>query len=110
MRGAAVTQVERFDELAVGSRWRAWGIDTALAVDLIHLAISCQHDPLVVFSSDTDLLIALEMIAKLRLGHVDAACWSGFKPLLFTGTNLLRCHFLSEPDWHAAVADYKGRV
>jgi hypothetical protein len=86
------------------------GIDVALAVDLIHLAIGRQYDALVVFSSDTDLLPALETIVTLRLGHVEVACWSGFKPLRFPGRNLPWCHFLSEQDWHAVAEDWKGRV
>ncbi len=86
------------------------GIDVALAVDLIHLAIGRQYDALVVFSGDTDLLPALETIVTLRLGHVEVACWSGFKPLRFAGSNLPWCHFLSERDWHAVAEDWNGRV
>lgn len=86
------------------------GIDVALAVDLIHLAIRRQYDALVVFSSDTDLLPALETVARMRLGHVEVACWSGFQPLRFPGSNLPWCHFLSERDWHAVTEDWKGRV
>lgn len=86
------------------------GIDVALAVDMIHLAHDGQYDALILFSSDTDLLPALEAIRTLRLGHVEVACWSGFKPLRFSGTSLPWCHFLSEQDWLTVTEDWKGRI
>ncbi|MGH3181748.1 MAG: NYN domain-containing protein [Streptosporangiaceae bacterium] len=55
------------------------GIDVAIAVDLMHLAFRRQYDALVLFSSDTDLLPALETVVGLRLGHVEVACWAGFE-------------------------------
>lgn len=86
------------------------GIDVALAVDLIHLAFRRQYQALVLFSGDTDLLPALEMIVSLRLGHVEVACWSGAKPLRLAGTNLPYCHFLSPADWTGIVSDWTGRI
>jgi hypothetical protein len=86
------------------------GIDVALAVDMMHLALRHQYDALVLFSSDTDLLPALEAVVNLRLGHVEVACWSGFKPLRFSGTNRPWCHFLSGQDWLGVVDDWQGRV
>lgn len=88
------------------------GIDVALAVDLMHLALRGQHNALVLFSSDTDLLPALESIVDLRLRHVEVACWAGFKPLRFPGSRppLPYCHFLGKQDWNATVDDWKGRV
>jgi hypothetical protein len=86
------------------------GIDVQLAVDLIHTAFTGSHDALILFSSDTDLLPALETVVRLKLGHVEVACWSGFKPLRFSGTNLPWCHFLSQSDWQAVIEDWDGRV
>jgi hypothetical protein len=86
------------------------GIDVQIAVDLIRVAYDKKYDALVLFSSDTDLLPALETVVRLRLGHVEVACWSGFKPLRFSRSNLPWCHFLSESDWRAVVEDWKGRV
>jgi hypothetical protein len=63
------------------------GIDVQVAVDLIHAAFTGQYDALVLFSSDTDLLPALETVVRHKLGHVEVACWSGFKPLRFPGGN-----------------------
>jgi NYN domain len=88
------------------------GIDVAIAVDLMHLAFRRQYDALVLFSSDTDLLPALETIVSLRLGHVEVACWAGFKPLRFPGSNPPRpwCHSLSKADWNTVTDDWEGRV
>jgi len=84
------------------------GIDVAIAVDLIHLALRRQYDALVLFSSDTDLLPAIETIISLRLSHLEVACWSGFKPLRLPGTALPYCHSLNESDWAAVIDDWQG--
>ena len=88
------------------------GIDVAVAVDLMHLAFRRQYDALVLFSGDTDLLPALEAIVNLRLAHVEVACWAGFKPLRFPGSNPPRpwCHSLSMADWDSVTDDWQGRV
>jgi hypothetical protein len=86
------------------------GIDVQIAVDLITTAFTGQYDALVLFSSDTDLLPALETVVRQKLGHVEVACWSGFKPLRFSRTNLPWCHFLNEADWVAVTEDWQGRV
>jgi hypothetical protein len=75
----------------------------------IDVILRRHHQPGPPFHSKAPLP-ALEMIANVRLGHVEVACWSGFKPLRFPGSNLPWCHFLSEPDWRAVVEDWKGRV
>ncbi len=64
------------------------GIDVQIAVDLIHAAFTQTYDALVLFSSDTDLLPALETVVRLKIGHVEVACWSGCKPLRFSSSNL----------------------
>jgi uncharacterized LabA/DUF88 family protein len=88
------------------------GIDVAIAVDMMHLAFRGQYDAFVLFSSDTDLLPALEAITSLRLVHVEVACWAGFKPLRFPGSNPARpwCHSLTQADWDTVTDDWKGRV
>jgi hypothetical protein len=86
------------------------GIDVAIAVDLMHLAYRRQYNALVLFSGDTDLLPALEVITSLCLGHVEVACWAGAKPLRFPGQNLPWCHFLNASDWQAVTEDWKGRI
>lgn len=88
------------------------GIDVAIAVDLMHLALRQQYNALVLFSSDTDLLPALETIVQLRLTHVEVACWAGFKSLRFPASNPPKpwCHSLSRDDWQAVIDDWEGRA
>jgi hypothetical protein len=86
------------------------GIDVKLAVDLIHSAFTRRYDALVVFSSDTDLVPALEMIDHHQLGHVEVACWTGGNALRFAGSHLPWCHFLDQADWAAVTDDWHGRV
>jgi hypothetical protein len=86
------------------------GIDVAIAIDLVYLAFRREYDALVLFSGDTDLLPAIEMIVRLRLGHVEVACWQACKPLRLPRTNLPYCHFLDEQDWNATTDDWQGRV
>jgi len=88
------------------------GIDVAIAVDLMHLALRRQYDALVLFSSDTDLLPALETIVQLRLTHVEVASWAGFKPLRLPASNPPKpwCHSLSRADWQAVIDDWEGRA
>jgi uncharacterized LabA/DUF88 family protein len=89
---------------------REKGIDVAIAVDLIHLALRKQYDALVLFSSDTDLLPAIEAIKQLKLCHIEVACWSGHKPLRLSNTQLPFCHFLNKADWDAVTEDWTRRV
>jgi len=85
------------------------GIDVAIAVDLIHLALRRQYDALVLFSGDTDLLPAIETIKSLGLSHLEVACWSGVRPLRLSGTALPYSHSLTESDWSAVIEDWQGR-
>ena len=86
------------------------GIDVAIAVDMIHLALRRQYEAIVLFSGDTDLLPAIETIIKLRLCHIEVACWSSAKPLRLPGSTLPWCHFLSAVDWDAATEDWTDRI
>jgi hypothetical protein len=85
------------------------GIDVAVAVDLLRLAFRRQYDALVLFSSDSDLLPALEAIVEMRLTHVEVACWRGGNQLRFPGTSLPWCHSLNEQDWASVTDDWEGR-
>ena len=89
------------------------GIDVALAVDLVRLAIQGDYDIGVVMSTDNDLLPALETVRDHGPSgcRVEVAAW-GTKGqdqrLYFPG---LWCHWLDQADY-AAVEDrtrYYGR-
>jgi len=71
------------------------GIDVAIAVDMIRLAHAGAMDVAVLFSSDTDLLPALEALRDLDLCHVEVACWSKGNRLRYDGTQLPWCHSIS---------------
>lgn len=76
------------------------GIDVALAVDLAEAAIRKSYDSIIVFSSDTDLTPALELVLRVDGPHLELACWSGAKPLRVPlpgpGTRRVYCHYLNE--------------
>jgi hypothetical protein len=84
------------------------GIDVKLAVDLIYEAMRKDADALVLFSSDTDLLPAIELARKIGT-RVEVACWDGSKRLAIPGDDVV-CHHLSAADWRAVVRDWTGRV
>ena len=81
------------------SRAQEKGIDVALAVDLVRLAMERVMDAAIVFSSDKDLLPAIETVRDLRLCHVEVACWERSHRLRFPGTQLPWCHNLTEADF-----------
>ena len=86
------------------------GIDVALAVDLVMMVARHECDVAIVFSSDTDLLPALEAVIALRLGEAPAcevAAWvaPGARPRTLCPRGVtLRQHLLG-PDHIRAVAD-----
>jgi uncharacterized LabA/DUF88 family protein len=85
------------------------GIDVALAVDLMHLAMRKQYDALVLFSSDTDLLPAIETIVGARMTHLEVACWRGGPRLRLARTEKPWCHLLTRDDWRSVGDDWSGK-
>lgn len=81
------------------------GIDVALAVDMVRMAAAEEYDAAILFSSDTDLMPAIETIMDLRLGHVEISTWSGAKRLRRPNTQLPFCHFVNA-DEYARVRDH----
>lgn len=75
------------------------GIDVALAVDLVRLAMTNAYDAAIVVSSDTDLLPAVETVYDLHLAHIEVATWAGAPRLRFSTTQLPWCHFVAEPEY-----------
>jgi len=84
------------------------GIDVALAIDLVRLAMTGEYDAAVVVSSDTDLLPAIETVFALRLAHVEVATWAGASRLRFADTQLPWCHHISETEYRTVLdpSDY----
>ena len=87
------------------------GIDVALAVDLVMTVARDECDVAIVFSSDTDLLPALEAVLALRPGEppvCEVAAWapSAGRPRSLSVRSLrLRRHLLSEADFRAVADD-----
>jgi NYN domain len=80
------------------------GIDVALAIDFLRLAIEQAYDVGILFSLDTDLVPALEMVSTLKLARVEVAAWAKAFRLRLPGTTLPWCHHLSRADY-LTVAD-----
>ena len=86
------------------------GIDVALAIDVVTMAIRDEYDVAVVMSTDTDLKPALEAVTSLRgnpYPRCEVAAWSsphGYSRRLSIASKRLWCHWLSEDDYRA-VAD-----
>jgi hypothetical protein len=81
------------------------GIDVALAVDLVAMAVRGEYDIGVVMSTDTDLKPALEAVAALDgdpFPRVAVAAWSspvGHSRRLAISGRRLWCHWLDEADY-----------
>lgn len=72
------------------------GIDVAIAVDLITLSMKKYMDAAILFTSDQDLLPAVETIMNESLGHVEVACWEGAYRIQIPNTSLPWCHTIDE--------------
>jgi uncharacterized LabA/DUF88 family protein len=79
------------------------GIDVSLAIDMLRLALERTYDVGVLFSSDTDLVPALETLAELKLARFEVAAWKGTPRLRLPGTGLPWCHHLSRADYLTVV-------
>ena len=86
------------------------GIDVAVAVDMIRMGLANEMDVAILFSSDKDLLPAVEMLIDRRICHVETAAWSDSHRIRMDGSQLPWCHFLNAEtfalvrDWY----DYSG--
>ena len=94
---------------------REKGIDVAIAVDFVAMAIRGQFDVGILFSADTDLRPPLEFVAAEYPGlQVEVAAWmSGrnARRLNFDAPNETWCHFLKESDYKAIrdLTNYRPR-
>ena len=84
------------------------GIDVALAIDFVRLAIDGTYDVGVIMSSDSDLQPALEFVRGHDPGqlHVAVAAWGiqGQDQRLWLPNANIWCHWLSLADYNS-VAD-----
>lgn len=86
------------------------GVDVALAVDFVQMAVSDEFDIGVIMSTDTDLKPALEValcLLPLRRPTCEVAAWAnpgGHARRLSISSARLWCHWLDEADY-LSVAD-----
>jgi uncharacterized LabA/DUF88 family protein len=92
------------------------GIDVALAVDFVVLAVTGAYDVGVLMSTDTDLKPALEAVTALggnRRPHCEVAAWASSQavPRLRIAGARLWCHYLGVDDYRDMVdpTDYTSR-
>lgn len=92
-----------------GDQPREKGVDVALAIDVVTMAIEGKYDVAIVFSCDNDLLPAVEFVASRHsldpaLPKVEVAAWKGIQTdrrpsrLNPAGFNVW-CHWLRQEDY-----------
>ena len=86
------------------------GIDVALAVDFVTMAVAHEYDIGVMMSNDTDLIPALEAVMKLSgtsYPRCEVAAWSkrgAYSRRLHVPGRKLWCHWLSD-DVYGSIED-----
>jgi uncharacterized LabA/DUF88 family protein len=106
-----ITRTLRYPIDWPASREEEKGIDVALAVDFVVMAVRNEYDRAILMSTDTDLKPALEAVAALSTGvpKCEVAAWSSPDPayhsrrLSIAGTKIW-CHWLTQEDYDK-VAD-----
>lgn len=92
-----------------GEKPQEKGIDVALAIDFVTLAVAGEYEVGVLMSTDTDLKPALEAVAQLTPTHgvrAEVAAWSsaaGHSRRLSIGSRRLYCHWLGKDLYHQAA-------
>jgi len=87
------------------------GIDVAIAVDMIRLGMSGYMDAAILFSSDNDLMPAVELLWTMPQCHVEVASWSGAHRVRFPGTQQPWCHLIDDSGFQLVrdTFDYSGQ-
>ncbi len=101
-----ITRALRYPADWPASREEEKGIDVAIAVDFVVMAVRNEYDRAILMSTDTDLKPALEAVAALSTGvpHCEVAAWSSPDPtyhsrrLAIAGTRIW-CHWLTQDDY-----------
>lgn len=79
------------------------GVDVALAVDLVYNGLRRFYDLAIVFSTDTDLVPALEAMCELRRAwgepRLEVATWAPTRKRLRVDGSPFWCHQLAQADY-----------
>jgi uncharacterized LabA/DUF88 family protein len=91
-----------------GEKPREKGIDVALAIDFVRMAVEQEYDVGILMSTDTDLKPALEVVDSLSRGQIRAevAAWSGegmHNRRLAVAGRRLWCHWLDKAAYQFAA-------
>jgi uncharacterized LabA/DUF88 family protein len=85
------------------------GVDVALAVDLVYNGLRRFYDQAIIFSTDTDLIPALEVLRDLYRAwgepRLEVASWQPSRKRLRLDGVSLWCHLLDKADY-AQVQDF----
>ena len=86
------------------------GIDVALAVDFVTMAIDGKYDVGIIFSTDTDMMPALEDVLARYSSYprAETAAWSSERanrPLLVSGPRRNWFHMLTKSDYESVRDD-----
>jgi hypothetical protein len=106
---SVITRTLRYPPDWPKSRAQEKGIDVALAIDFVQMAMLGEFDVGVIMSTDTDLKPALEAVLRLRPrgGPIcEVAAWgrAGYhSPRLSIPSAKIWCHWLSEADYLSVV-------
>jgi uncharacterized LabA/DUF88 family protein len=116
---SGVTVVQRplrYPEAWPAEKAQEKGVDVALAVDFVMLAVTGAYDVGILMSTDTDPKPALEAVAALggnRRPHCETAAWTSSRavPRLRIAGGRLWCHYLGVDDYRRMVdpTDYTSR-
>lgn len=109
-RVRVITRTLRYPRNWPQERAEEKGIDVALAIDVVAMAVRGEYDVGVVMSTDTDIKPALEAVASLQgnpFPRCEVAAWSSSRShsrRLSIPGHRLWCHWLDEADYRA-IAD-----
>ncbi len=90
------------------------GIDVWLATDLIAFSIKQLFDAVIVVSTDTDLIPAIEFVLRETKQHIEVACWEArnIYPLAIPskdGRRIPYCHYLGKEMFTKHCEDEEAR-
>jgi uncharacterized LabA/DUF88 family protein len=80
---------------------REKGIDVSIAIDMVRAAMNQEYEVGILFSRDTDLLPALELVVDMTDVHTEVATWEGTSRLRLPYRRVY-CHLLTTDDFLAA--------
>ena len=80
------------------------GVDVALAIDYVMMAVRGEYDIGVIFSGDTDLVPALERVMEMENVDASVGAWQpddGHGRRLRPQGSAIRCHWLDRTDYES---------